>query len=172
LPLSARFRFALYAAFATLFVTGAAWLIADALKDGDDAETWQIIAANLLMLHGGAAMLALMLLGALVPLHVQRAWLTRKNRTTGTAMLSFNAVFVATSFGLYYAGAEGFRPWISGVHIAIGFGFPLLFFVHVLLGRRQSARQAGNPRRIRGADGGQASGDRQQRTPGVQVRRW
>src|SRR6266536_1235985 len=136
LPLSARFRFALYAAFATLFVTGAAWLIADALKDGDDAETWQIIAANLLMLHGGAAMLALMLLGALAPLHVQRAWSTRKNRTTGTAMLSFNAVFVATSFGLYYAGAEGFRPWISG------------------------------------ADGGQASGDRQQRTPGVQVRRW
>jgi hypothetical protein len=35
-------------------------------------------ATSLLMLHGGGAMLTLLLLGALVPLHVQRAWRGRK----------------------------------------------------------------------------------------------
>ena len=38
----------MYGVAAALFVTGAAWLIADALKDGPSGDAWQEISANLL----------------------------------------------------------------------------------------------------------------------------
>jgi hypothetical protein len=77
------FRFAVYIAFAVLFASGAAWLVDDQLKETSNGEIWQQAAAYLLMVHGGAAMVTLMLLGALFPLHVGRAWRAKKNRGTG-----------------------------------------------------------------------------------------
>jgi heme A synthase len=140
LRLDPRFRFALYGAFAVLFVTGAAWLPADRLKDSPNGELWQQIAANLLMVHGGAAMVALLFLGALYPVHIRLGWRSGRNRLTGPAMVTFNVLLVATAFGLYYLGAETLRPWMSAIHIAVGFALPALFIAHVVLGRRSSAR--------------------------------
>jgi hypothetical protein len=138
LRLNSRFRFAVYAAFAALFVTGAAWLVADAWKDPDGGEIWQTVAANLLMLHGGAAMVTLMFLGALVPLHARRNWRIRNNRPTGTLMLTSNAILVVTAFCLYYVGWDWLRWWVSEVHTAVGLFLPALLLVHVLLGRRSA----------------------------------
>ena len=95
-------------------------------------------AAYLLMTHGGAAMATLLLLGALVPLHVRRGWLARRNRATGTAMVACNAIFILTAFGLYYFGSETLRPWASWLHIGAGMGLPILFLVHVVVGKRSS----------------------------------
>ena len=81
--LEPRYRAALYAAFAILTVTGAVWLVADWRKDPMEPDLWQEIAPRMLMLHGGAAMICLLLLGALVPMHVRRAWRTGRNRLTG-----------------------------------------------------------------------------------------
>jgi len=138
LRLDPRFRFSLYAAFSVLFVTGAGWLLADQMKDGSSAEAWQVTATYLLMLHGGAAMATLMLLGALFPLHISRAWRSRKNQTTGMVMVAFNAVLILSAFGLYYFGSDTLRPWTSGLHTGIGLGLPVLFIVHVVVGRRSS----------------------------------
>jgi len=96
---------------------------------------------RLLMLHGGGAMRTLLLLGALVPLHVQRAWRDRKNRATGATMVALNVLLVVTAFGLYYAGSDVVRPWISDLHIVVGTILPALFVVHVLLGRRMARRR-------------------------------
>jgi hypothetical protein len=138
--LDPRFRHALYAAFAVLTVTGAGWLVADWNKDPAGPEFWQSVAADLLMLHGGAAMATLMLLGALVPLHIRRAWRSGRNRLTGPTMTGINAVLIATAFGLYYAGSEVLRPWISDLHTVVGFGLPPLLVLHVWLGRRSRRR--------------------------------
>ena len=137
LRLDDRFRYGLYAAFTVLFVTGAAWLVADNLKDSANGELWQAIAADLLMIHGGATMVTLLLLGALIPIHVQRAWRGRLNRVTGIAMASANALLIVTAFGLYYAGSDVFRAWISEAHIAVGLLFPALLAIHILTGRRR-----------------------------------
>jgi hypothetical protein len=137
LRLNLGFQFALYAAFSVLFVTGALWLFADQMKVAvGTSETWQAMAANLLMVHGGAAMITLMFLGALVPLHIRLGWRSRRNRVTGTAMASFNAALVVTAFGLYYTGSEVFRPWMSIIHTGFGLSLPFLFLVHVFVGRR------------------------------------
>ena len=138
LRLNPGFRIGLYADFALLFVTGAGWLVANWLKDGSGDDMWQESAAYLLMLHGGAAMAILMLLGALAPLHVERAWRSRRNRLTGTTMVASNAALIATAFGLYYLGAETFRSWASDLHIGIGLVLPVLLLVHVVVGKRIS----------------------------------
>jgi hypothetical protein len=138
LQLDPRFRWGLYAMFGVLFVTGSAWLIADQLKDSASGEFWQGAAANLLMVHGGAAMITLLLLGALFPLHMARAWRGRLNRVTGTTMVVLNTVLIVTAFGLYYLGSDALRPWISDVHIAAGLAFPLSIIFHIWLGRRRT----------------------------------
>jgi len=134
------FRRALYAAFATLIATGAVWLLADWGKDHLSPDPWQAIAANALMVHGGGAMVTLMLLGALVPLHVRRAWRSGRNRLTGPVMIASSAVLIATAFGLYYSGSDALRRWISDAHIAIGFMLPAGLILHVWLGRRSAPR--------------------------------
>jgi len=137
LRLRPSFRFAIYAAFAVLFLTGAGWLVADWQKDISGDEIWQQTVAYLLMVHGGAAMVTLLLLGALIPVHLMRAWRSRRNRVSGLIMATLNATLIVTAFGLYYLGSETLRPWMSLTHIAAGFSLSLLFPIHIFLGRRE-----------------------------------
>ena len=135
--LKSAFRFALYGVFALLFVSGAVWLWADQMKNNTEAdtETWQQLASFLLSLHGGAAMVSLMLLGALGPMHVQRAWRAKTNRVTGIASIATYGLLIATAFALYYLGSEALRPWVSYVHIAFGLAVPAVIAAHVFVGR-------------------------------------
>jgi len=135
--LKTTFRYWIYAVFSVLLATGAAWLVADWQKDADEA--WQQASASLLMIHGGAAMLALMALGALVPLHLLRAWHARKNLVSGITVAAVNAMLIVTAFGLYYLGSETVRPWMSWIHIGAGFFLALMLPLHILLGRRARA---------------------------------
>jgi hypothetical protein len=129
------FRYALYAAFAVLFLTGVVWLVADRLKDSD-SEFGQEAAATLLMAHGGGAMITLMMLGALVPVHLRYGWRKRKNLVTGITVATVNTALIVTAFGLYYLGSEAVRPWMSDVHNALGLAIPVLLVGHIWWGRR------------------------------------
>ena len=131
------FRYAVYAVVSFLTLTGTVWFAADWQKDLSTDEIWQQIAANMLMLHGGAAMLALLLLGALIPVHILRAWRAGKNQISGSLMAGLNATLIVTAFGLYYLGSEMLRPWISWTHIAAGLALALWLPLHIWLGRRQ-----------------------------------
>jgi cytochrome c biogenesis protein CcdA len=137
--LSRLFRHTLYGAFAVLFLTGVGWLLASGLKETPESETWQAISANLLMVHGGTAMLMLTLLGALVPVHVLRAWRAGKNRATGSAMAILNGILIVTAFGLYYVGSEAVRSWMSNIHLIAGCLLPIQLVLHIYLGRLRSA---------------------------------
>jgi cytochrome c biogenesis protein CcdA len=143
LRLKPSFRYAIYAAFAVLFLTGAGWFIADWQKDISSDEIWQQVAANMLMVHGGAAMLALLMIGALIPLHLLRSWRAKKNRVTGSVMAAFNAILIVTAFGLYYLGSEAVRPWMSWIHIGAGLLLALMFPLHIVLGRRPAQQLCG-----------------------------
>jgi len=139
LRLKTSFRYALYAAFAGLVLSGVGWLLADWQKNIAADESWQEIAATMLMVHGGTAMLTLLLLGALIPLHLLRAWRRRKNRVSGSIMAAFNAVLIVTAFGLYYLGSEAVRPWLSWIHLGAGFALAVMFPLHIWLGRQPIA---------------------------------
>ena len=111
--------------------------MADWQKDISSDDIWQQVVVYMLMVHGGAAMVTLLLLGALIPLHMRRAWRSRTNRVSGSLMVTLNAVLIVTAFGLYYHGSEIVRPWMSWIHIAAGISLALWLPVHIVLGRRK-----------------------------------
>jgi multisubunit Na+/H+ antiporter MnhB subunit len=55
---------------------------------------------------------------------------------SAAVMLILNGVLVASSFGLYYIGAEKIRWWISDIHVVVGFSLPVALLVHIAFGRR------------------------------------
>src|SRR5258706_2089202 len=129
-------RFWNYRFFATLLATGAIWLAADMLKTSADEELGQAIAANVLMLHGMTAMIALVVLGAVIAVHVRHSWRAGKNRMSGAVMVGANAALLITALGLYYPGSDLLRTFAADVHIAVGIAWPALVVAHVVLGRQ------------------------------------
>ncbi len=119
-----------------LLASGIVWTVADRWKAGPDGEFWQRWIATALMVHGGAAMAALLLLGALGEIHIRRAWRANRNRATGILMVLVNGLLVVSALALYYSGSETLRPWISAIHITGGLALPLLIALHIVVGRR------------------------------------
>ncbi|MBN9086348.1 MAG: hypothetical protein J0J01_05530 [Reyranella sp.] len=117
----------LYATLATLFATGAVWWWLD---EGAAARP------TLLALHGLAAMLSLLALGAVAVLHARASWSRRRNRSSGVIVACSLAVLVTTAFALYYAGQETLRDLASLVHLVAGLALPLILLVHISLGIR------------------------------------
>ena len=129
--LSRPFKALVYLAFAALLITGAGWLYAQGrLED----QGWETVPRLLMKVHGGAAMVTLLVLGALTP-HVKRGWRADRNRFTGVVLLGANGFLVASGYGLYYAGSEDLRAWLSRWHGWIGLGLAALLPLHVLVGR-------------------------------------
>lgn len=141
--LSRRFKAAVYISFGLLLLTGAGWMRAQSHL-GDDA--WERVPRFLLTIHGGAAMGALLVLGALTK-HVQRGWSARRNRVSGALLLGLNAFLIVTGYGLYYCAAEDLRAWLSQWHAWIGLGTGILLPAHIVVGRlirrRLPGRQSG-----------------------------
>lgn len=138
LRLSVRHRAWFHGTFAVLFLTGAAWWV---LHRWFPAETEfgpqpQPAQHWLILLHGAAAMLALVIVGTLVPLHLKRGWRARLNRANGVMLIAVVSLLTLSGYGLYYAGDESLRTAASFVHVALGFAFPAALLWHIARGRR------------------------------------
>ena len=139
--LGSRHRAWLFGVFATTFLTGVAWWVlhrwfqvaGEFGPSPHPAEHW------LIRLHGAAAFATLVLLGSLLPLHVKRAWLARRNRRSGGLMLLLNALLTLTGYALYYVGGEQLRATASTAHLLLGLALPVLLVVHILRGRHSRA---------------------------------
>jgi hypothetical protein len=143
LRLSPLTEFSVYLVFGLLLVTGVVWMWAQSgLDDGSH------VSSLMLKLHGAAAMVALILLGALIN-HMRKGWKARKNHPSGLTLMLVILFLVITGYGLYYAGDEQLRSLISQWHAWIGLALFLLLPVHALIGRairrKQSAGNAGLP---------------------------
>lgn len=129
--LSRPLKAVVYLAFGVLVLTGAVLMFPDYLPTSD---TWEKFPALSRKIHGGAAMLALLVLGALTA-HVKRGWKAAQNRLSGVVLLALNGFLIATGYGLYYAAEEDFRTWLIRWHGWIGLGTVVLLPAHVVVGR-------------------------------------
>ena len=125
------FKAVVYLSFGGLLLTGTGWMYAQGrLAD----PGWEPIPRLLMKIHGGAAMLALLVLGALT-VHIRRGWKADKNRLSGALLIAVNLFLIVTGYGLYYAGGEALREWLSHWHAWIGLVSGGLLPAHVLAGR-------------------------------------
>ena len=126
--LPASLRAALYVVGIMVGTTGIAWLLAH--------EGWRRIALICMEVHGSAAMVLLVLVGAAAALHAPTGWRERKNRLSGVVLGGVLIILVATGALLYYAGDERLRGAASVVHWVIGLASVAAASAHILLGRR------------------------------------
>jgi cation transport ATPase len=122
---------AVYLAFGCLLITGAVWMVGQVVRDQESSGN---LFGWLMKVHGAAAMVVLVLLGALLN-HVRKGWRARRNRSSGLTLLIAILFLVVTGYGLYYAGDEPLRALISRWHGWVGLGLVLLLPAHVLIGR-------------------------------------
>lgn len=136
--LSQRHELWVYSLGMLLLVSGLGWLIAHYFlaSAGDFGESHHASEPWWLRLHGAGAMGFLVVFGAVLPVHVVRAWHLKKNRHSGGFMIAVVLILVITAYGLYYAGDDKFRVWLSAVHWITGFLAAAGLTVHVWLGRR------------------------------------
>jgi len=138
LRLSRRHRAWVHGAFGLLFASGAGWWglhrwfqVEGAFgAQPHPAEHW------LMLLHGAAAMLSLVIVGTLVPLHMKGGWRARLNRANGVMLVAVVGLLTVTGYGLYYAGGESLRMAASGTHTALGLALPFALVWHIARGRR------------------------------------
>lgn len=148
IQLSRRHEWFVYAVSAVVFGTGAAWawlhyLAAPPNEFGatNPAESWVLKA------HGAAAMVVLVLLGTLLPMHVKFAWRAGRNLRTGLSLLSLFGFLVLTGYGLYYIGGERLRYWTSALHLWVGLALPIFLSVHVWRGKTTRSLKTRSVRR-------------------------
>jgi hypothetical protein len=133
--LKPRLRASFYAVFAVLFATGAAWWTLHTLihaEGGADSS----VAPILLKAHGAAAMIFLVVLGILYPVHIKRGWVARRNVRSGSVLVALCLLLIITGYLLYYAGGESAREWASRAHGWLGLAMPLIIGAHIWRGRR------------------------------------
>lgn len=141
-----------YGVVTLLAASGLLWLLFHyfVTVQADFGATRHPLEAWWLKVHGAAAMLALVLIGSVMPVHIRKAWHAGKNRSTGSVMLAVVAVLIFTAYALYYASNEQSRPWISVTHWAIGLAMVPAMILHVVIGRLKHARRAGREHRRSG----------------------
>ena len=122
--LPASLRYSLYVAAAVLFTSGVTRSTHPAL----------------MRIHGAAAMLALILVGAALALHAAAGWRERKNRASGALLGGALAILAATGYLLYYSGNEAAREAASLAHWLLGAALPIFLLCHIWLGERPSAK--------------------------------
>ena len=128
-PLARTHRLAIYATGAALVATGVAWALLHYLAD----ERTAVPANALLMkIHGAAAMVALVLIGALIPQHVGGGWRLARNRVSGLCLAALAGILAITGYLLYYAGSDLLHGGASLVHLAIGVAVPAALVAHRL----------------------------------------
>ena len=89
---------------------------------------------SILIAHGVTAYLFVMLFGAVMPVYIKSGWKTKRNRISGSLMVTVMSLLIISGLFLYY-GVDT-REAALWVHWVIGGGLALLFPAHYLLGRR------------------------------------
>jgi hypothetical protein len=101
-PLRRAFRRLLYATLAALLVSGGLW-------------EW-LRSALLMKVHGGAAMLALVLLGALLASHVPTGWKDARYQKTGIGILAAAAwLIISGHVSITLATRQSARPQATAI---------------------------------------------------------
>jgi Na+/H+ antiporter NhaC len=140
--LRSRLRVTFYVVFALLFISGVAWFILHTWARHPSefgSEELNAFEPWLLKVHGAAAMVALVLLGVLYPVHIMRGWRAHRNRRSGAGLVAICLSLIVTGYLLYYVGGETSRAVTSLLHLWIGFALPAMIAIHIWRGRASRA---------------------------------
>ena len=135
MKLPSAYRGWLYGTSSALFVSGVVWAILHrvSLAHQDMTRNWSAaLEPWMLKLHGAAAMIFLVVIGALLPIHILKRMATRKNLVSGLVLLGLIGLLTITGYGLYYIGNDTARSFTSLLHLWVGVLAPGILLWHLL----------------------------------------
>ena len=137
----------LYVVGTLLVLSGALWLLFHYFVriPGQFGDSPHPLQPWWLSFHGLSAAAFLIGFGSVLPGHVRRAWVARRNRLSGAFFFFLLAVLIATGYALYYLGEDAVRAPVSAVHWIVGLGIPVLMGWHIWLGRASRKHRHGAP---------------------------
>lgn len=94
---------------------------------------WRSVAAAT---HGLMAMLLLVIVGALLPLHVRSGLRFARNFASGIVLLTALATLAASGWAIYYTVNEDLSAFASMLHLGTGLAGVVPWCIHVIRGRR------------------------------------
>ena len=129
--------------FLLLAVSGALFAIPHLAERFRFDASLALSAGLLMKLHGAAALVITLAIGALLPVHIRSGWARRKNTASGLALLVLNSLLLLTAWGLYYLGDENWRQWTSDIHLIAGLVLAGVLIRHLVFARSlRAARRA------------------------------
>lgn len=124
------------AVLAGLTISGGLWLVYHHLVPRGEMMATNPIESWSLRVHGGLAMIALVLMGSLLRQHIGAAWRLRRSRRSGGLMLGAMICLAVTGYLLYYVSSEPLRDAASWLHWGLGLALPVFLIAHLQLGGR------------------------------------
>ncbi len=121
----------LVAVFLGVGLSGAVWAVTGDILALDVEGLGHLMA----QIHGGFALPAVAITGALLAHHARIGWRAGRNRASGLAAVILAGLLGVTAWGLYY-GSEPWHAALVWTHIIGGAAAFLLIPLHVRLGRR------------------------------------
>jgi len=125
------------------FVTGSSfWLLKTfAMQAGDFGPESHFLQYPALQLHGFAAFLMMMCLGAIFGSHIPKNWHYKRGKNSGIAILSVVTFSVISAYSLYYLVSEDFHTLLANSHAIVGITLPVILFIHITLARKAKGRK-------------------------------
>lgn len=123
-------KYTLYVIWIILSITGLYFAYSQDWRGDDPSE----LTVYSLKLHGVCASVMLVLIGSLIPIHIQRSLETKRNVRSGIPTLGLMLLLAFSGVGLYYS-AEGWIATVKMIHIVVG-GLMIAFIpLHIWFGR-------------------------------------
>jgi len=125
--------------FLVLFITGGWWAMSvngvqlplPIFGLGGDERPLDL-ESRMLAAHGIVAMVYLIGLGSLIPVHMKKGWYLKRKRLSGSFVVTLHGVLIATAAMLYYGSPDGLRPYGAMLHLWVGVVLPLAVLGHVV----------------------------------------
>jgi hypothetical protein len=137
----------LYGLLALSWISGVTFFVLHTwfMVEGDYGlvkHPWQFPA---LQIHGAAAFFMMISFGFLLGSHVPHSWKQKPKRKLGIALVAIASFQIITAYILYYIAQDDPRLIIAYMHLAVGFMFPIILLLHVLMKKKASKK----PRKIK-----------------------
>jgi MFS family permease len=136
--ISKKYRYTFYIVLCISVLSGSAfWLLRRfAVVEGDFGPESHFLQYPFLQLHGFAAFLMLMALGAIFCGHLAQTWSIGRAKKTGITMMSAVIFSILSAYILYYLVSENWHHLLGNAHALMGLALPVLLVFHIRVARK------------------------------------
>lgn len=147
-----KYRYIFYCTLALSAISGSVfWLLREfTMVEGDFGPESHFLQYPAIQLHGFAAFIMLMALGAIFTSHIPKTWYKGRAKKSGTSLLSFVIFSLLSAYSLYYLVSEDWHVLLANSHAIAGLCLPALLIFHIKKARStHSTKKVPAQKRVR-----------------------